>query len=160
MYVRKATENDFSEIAQIYANARIFMHNTGNPTQWKNTYPTENIIRSDIRNGHLHILEDENGIQGIFVLLPDGDPIYSNIDGKWLNDAPHAAVHRVASAGKKKGILSECMRYCLSMFPNIKIDTHEDNKIMQHQLEKAGFLPCGIVTLENGEKRIAYQYKG
>ncbi len=158
MYVRKATEADFIEITHIYAHARNFMRDTGNPTQWKHTYPTENIILSDIKNGYLHILEDEDGMQGVFALLPEGDPIYQTIEGKWLNDAPHAAVHRVASAGKKKGILSECMRYCLSMFQNIKIDTHKDNQIMQHQLEKAGFLPCGIVTLENGETRIAYQY--
>ena len=158
MYVRKATEADFGEITHIYAYARNFMQHTGNPTQWKQTYPTDDIILSDIRKKELHILEDEDGIQGVFVLLPDGDPIYRNIEGKWLNDEPHAAVHRVASAGKKKGILAECMAYCLSIFPNIKIDTHKDNKIMQHQLEKAGFCPCGTVTLENGEKRIAYQY--
>jgi hypothetical protein len=63
----------------------------------------------------------------------------------------------VASAGTKKGILHACMEYCASLSPNLKIDTHEDNRIMQHQLEKEGFSRCGIVLLENGEKRIAYQ---
>jgi hypothetical protein len=28
---------------------------------------------------------------------------------------------------------------------------------MQHQLEKLGFQRCGIITLANGEPRIAYQ---
>ena len=158
MYVRKANEADFTAITNIYAHARNFMRETGNPTQWKSTYPTDDIILNDIKNGSLHILEDADGMQGVFVLLPEGDPIYRNIEGKWLNDEAHAAVHRVASAGKKKGIIAVCMRYVLSLFPNVKIDTHHDNKIMQHQLEKAGFLPCGIVTLANGEKRIAYQY--
>ncbi|MBQ8495974.1 MAG: N-acetyltransferase [Clostridia bacterium] len=157
MNIRKATSADFEEIVHIYAGARELMRHTGNGTQWKHTYPTDDIILADIANGNLHILFDEDGIQGVFALFPEGDSIYDHIDGAWLNDAPHAAVHRVASAGKKKGILSECMRYCFSLFTNIKIDTHENNKIMQHQLEKEGFIRCGIITLANGEERIAYQ---
>lgn len=157
MTIRKATAADFSEIVHIYARARELMRNTGNETQWKNTYPTDDIILSDIQNGNLHMISDEDGIQGVFALFPEGDRVYDRIDGAWLNDEPHAAVHRVASAGKKKGILSECMHYCFSTFKNIKIDTHENNKIMQHQLEKLGFIRCGVITLENGEPRIAYQ---
>lgn len=157
MYIRKAVLSDLPEIVQIYAGARILMQNTGNATQWKNTYPPNELICSDIQNGNLHVLLDEDGIEGVFALFPEGDPVYDHIDGAWLNDMPHAAVHRVASAGKKKGILAECMRYCFSLFQNIKIDTHENNKIMQHQLEKLGFQRCGIITLTNGEPRIAYQ---
>ena len=157
MEIRKATYADFSEIVHIYAIARELMRHTGNETQWKNTYPTDDIILTDIENGNLHIIFDEDGIEGVFAWFPEGDPVYNHIDGAWLNDNPHAAVHRVASAGKKKGILSECMHYCFSMFGNIKIDTHENNKIMQHQLEKLGFIRCGIITLTNGEPRVAYQ---
>lgn len=157
MNVRKATEADFSQISAIYARAREFMRQTGNASQWKNTYPTEDIILSDIQNGYLHLLTDEDGIQCVFAFLSEGDPVYDHIDGAWLNDKPHAAIHRVASAGKKKGMISACMRYCTTICSNLKIDTHEDNKIMQHQLEKEGFFRCGIVILKNGEKRIAYQ---
>ena len=159
MNIRKAEIGDLPQILSIYAYARELMKNTGNATQWKNTYPTEEIIVSDIRNGYLRLLCDEDGVQGVFAFLPDGDPVYDRIDGAWLNEKPYAAVHRVASAGKKRGILPSCMQYCLSQAKNIKIDTHENNKIMQHQLEKAGFSRCGIVTLENGETRIAYQYE-
>ena len=159
MESRKATQADLTEIKNIYARAREYMKETGNPTQWKNTYPTEEIIVSDIENGFLQILTDEDGIQGVFAFLPNGDPVYQKIDGAWLNDLPYAAVHRVASAGKKKGILSECMRHCFAWTDNLKIDTHKDNKIMQRQLEKEGFCPCGTVILPNGEARIAYQKK-
>ena len=159
MEIRKATKADFAEIKEIYARARAYMKETGNPTQWKNTYPTEDIIVSDIENGFLQILTDEDGIQGVFAFLPNGDSVYDNIDGAWLNDLPHAAVHRVASAGKKKGILAECMRHCFAWADNLKIDTHKDNKIMQRQLEKEGFRPCGTIVLPNGETRIAYQKK-
>ena len=157
MNIRKAEISDLTQIISIYAYAREIMRTTGNETQWKNTYPTNDIISSDIENGYLRLLFDEDGIQGVFAFLPDGDPVYDRIDGAWINEKPYAAVHRVASAGKKRGILPLCMSYCFSLSDNIKIDTHENNKIMQHQLEKLGFILCGIVTLENGETRIAYQ---
>ena len=159
MNIRKATLGDLEQILSVYAYAREVMRETGNGTQWKNTYPTDEIILSDIENEYLHLLCDEDGIQGVFAFLPEGDPVYDHIDGAWLNGKPHAAVHRVASAGKKKGVLPACMQYCLSLSDNIKIDTHENNKIMQHQLEKLGFIRCGTITLANGESRIAYQYE-
>ena len=148
MNIRKATEADFLQITAIYARAREFMRETGNASQWKTVYPTDEIIRSDIRKGYLHLLTDEEGIQGVFAFLPDGDPVYNRIEGTWLNEEPYAAVHRVASAGKKKGILPACMQYCGTIASNLKIDTHEDNKIMQHQLEKQGFSRCGTIFLE------------
>jgi len=160
MNVRKAEHGDLSQIISIYAYAREIMRQTGNETQWKTTYPPEEVIVSDIEKGYLHLLFDEDGIQGVFAFLPEGDPVYDRIDGAWLNAKPCAAVHRVASAGRKRGILPACMSYCLSLTRDIKIDTHENNKIMQRQLEKVGFLRCGTVTLPSGESRVAYQFKG
>ena len=40
---------------------------------------------------------------------------------------------------------------------NIRIDTHHDNKIMQHNILKHGFTYCGIIYLLSGDKRLAYQ---
>ena len=40
---------------------------------------------------------------------------------------------------------------------NIRIDTHRDNKIMQHNIEKHCFTYCGIIYLANGDERLAYQ---
>ena len=39
----------------------------------------------------------------------------------------------------------------------LRADTHADNKIMQHLLEKNGFTKCGIIHVEDGTPRIAYQ---
>ena len=98
-----------------------------------------------------------SGIQAVFALIPGDDPTYGYIDGSWLNDAPYAAIHRVASSGKRKGVLQECLDYCIAKHQNLRIDTHFDNKIMQHLLEKYGFQRCGTIYLENGDPRIAYQ---
>ncbi len=39
----------------------------------------------------------------------------------------------------------------------LKLDTHNDNKPMQNLLKKLGFVPCGIITVEDGTERIAFQ---
>lgn len=49
------------------------------------------------------------------------------------------------------------MDYCKAQIPHLRIDTHEDNKVMQHVLEKYGFVRCGIVYVSDGSPRIAYE---
>ena len=50
MKIRKATEEDFNRIMEIYAYARAFMAKTGNPNQWGPTkWPPEALIHDDIR---------------------------------------------------------------------------------------------------------------
>lgn len=156
MNVIKATLGDLDEVKKIYARARKFMAENGNPNQWYNTYPTEDIIKEDISKSQLYLLSDVDGIEGVFVFFDSIEPDYLNIDGKWLSDKPYLTVHRVASAGKKKGVLGEIISYCLQFGDTIRIDTHADNTVMQHALEKQGFTKCGIVHTKTGT-RIAYQ---
>ena len=157
MSARKATRDDLGRVLEIYERARAYMQSTGNPAQWGATYPPRELVEQDLQGENLFVLENENGIYGVFAFFPEGDEIYSKIDGKWLNDKPHAAIHRVASAGTQGGVLRDCVDFCLTCSKNLKIDTHTDNAIMQHQLKKVGFLECGTVYLDNGEPRIAFQ---
>ena len=39
MQIRKATMNDLPDILAIYAYAREYMKEHGNPDQWKDNYP-------------------------------------------------------------------------------------------------------------------------
>ncbi len=156
MTVRNATIKDLPEILNIYAYARQFMRDTGNPNQWKTTNPTQETLENDINNNDLYLLVDDEQIHGVFAYIEGVDPTYNYIEGKWLNDMPYSAVHRVASAGKSRGVLKLIMDFAFSYADNIRIDTHEDNKVMQHSLEKLGFVKCGIIYLTNGEPRIAY----
>ena len=139
------------------------MAQNGNPRQWGEVYPPESLVADDIRHGILYVMEHfpENGnvpiVCGVFAFLPEGDEIYGKIDGKWLNDLPHAAIHRVASSGDVKGVIPACVEFCLKVCPNLKIDTHRDNTVMQHQLIKSGFSPCGSIYLDDGSERIAFQ---
>ena len=53
--IRTATSADRSEILEIYARARRFMQETGNPTQWGDSYPPEELVDEDISMGYSHV---------------------------------------------------------------------------------------------------------
>lgn len=159
MHIRKALVSDMAEILRVYDTARIFMAKNGNPTQWAGGYPAKALIESDIKNEQLYVCETDSRINAVFYTASGPDPTYINIyNGNWLNSKPYGVIHRIASDGTQHGVLAFCLAYCKKIYDNIKIDTHDDNKIMQHLLEKNGFYRCGIIHIENGEKRIAYQY--
>ena len=158
MNIRKSSINDLDEIQRVYACARQFMKNTGNPNQWRDSHPALELILGDFENGTGYVIEHEGKICGVFAYIPGEDPTYGYIEGgEWLNDAPYGTIHRIASDGTQGGIVAFATEYCRKINPNIRIDTHEDNKVMQHVLSKLGFKKCGIIYLLNGEPRIAYQ---
>ncbi len=55
------------------------------------------------------------------------------------------------------GTFSKALAFCEQLEPNIRIDTHQNNKRMQHLLEKNGFTYCGIILTEEQAPRLAYQ---
>ena len=40
---------------------------------------------------------------------------------------------------------------------SLRIDTHEGNVVMRRMLEKHGFVHRGVIHLENGDPRVAYE---
>ena len=159
--VRPATEAEQDTIMGIYRIAQDFMTETGNPNQWRHEHPARELILEDIRRGICHVICDETGIHGVFALCRGEDPTYRKIeDGAWLGGRPYVTIHRIAGDRKVRGIFTCAMDYCKNITGNIRIDTHEDNKVMQHVLSKHGFSRCGIIYLLNGQPRIAYQWIG
>ena len=155
--IRTALPSDWEDIMTIYANARRFMRENGNPTQWGDRFPPQDLIREDIRLGRSYVYLVDDRIQAVFAMIPGPDPTYQVIQGAWLNDLPYHAVHRVASRGEVKGAASQILSWCLEQCGNIRIDTHDDNLPMQRVLERNRFLKCGRIWIEDGTPRIAYQ---
>ena len=158
MEIRKTRPEELEEVMEIYAHARRFMAEHGNPNQWKNTNPPVERVKQDIAEGKSHVCVADNEILGVSYFAVEDDPTYVKIyGGAWKNSGRYGVVHRIASAGKAKGVGSFCMKWAFEQFPNIKIDTHRDNTVMQKMLKKNGFSYCGIIHLENGEERMAFQ---
>ena len=154
---RGARRSDLEQILEIYAHARKAMADSGNPTQWGDTEPREELVREDIRLGQSYVVELEGRLQAVFAMIPGEDPTYRVIEGAWLDDSPYCAVHRVASRGEVPGLATEIFRWVLARHPNVRIDTHEDNRPMQHVLEKNGFVRCGRIWTLSGSPRVAFQ---
>ncbi|MBR2739978.1 MAG: N-acetyltransferase [Oscillospiraceae bacterium] len=155
--VRVTRPEDRDRVLEIYSIAREFMKRSGNPRQWGDSSPAVSLIDADIENGTGRVIEKDGRIEGCFALFNGPDPTYLKIyDGEWLNDEPYIVIHRIASAGKG-GILRACLDYCDAISCNIRIDTHRENRVMQHQLHKYGFTYCGTIYIADGSPRMAYQ---
>ena len=99
----------------------------------------------------------EKSLVAYFALLPSPEPTYDYIDGAWLTDEPYGVIHRMASYPDVHGIFSAVIDYAAARHGHLRIDTHRDNRIMQHLIEKHGFTYCGIIWLEDGTERLAYE---
>ena len=159
--IREAKPIDITDIMQVMEAAKKIMRSSGNMHQWGDGYPSETVILSDMEKHGGYVIEDTGRIVGYFAFLPSPEPTYSKIfNGEWIDDTlPYHVIHRIASYPDVHGIFSDIMDFCFSHDANIRIDTHKDNRIMQHNIEKHGFTYCGIIYLTSGDKRLAYQEK-
>jgi len=157
--IREAQPSDMAEIMKVMDAAKIIMRQSGNMHQWGDGYPSEAVITADMEKNGGFIIEDSGKVVGYFAFLKSPEPTYAKIyEGKWLDDKlPYHVVHRIASYPDAHGIFDSIMDFCFSHDPNIRIDTHRDNKIMQHLITKHGFSYCGIIYLASGDERLAYQ---
>lgn len=157
--VRPAVSSDMPDILRIYEYARRFMAESGNPSQWVNGWPWPEVLEEDIAAKQLYVLEDESGMYGVFAFIIGEDPTYREITGgSWLYDGEYGTIHRIAGDGRVCGVLEKALDFCFEKINHVRIDTHADNKIMQHLLEKFGFIRCGIIRCtEDGTPRIAYE---
>lgn len=156
--IRRAEQAELDQIMGIYEQARAFMARNGNPGQWADGYPQKTLVQEDFKKGQLYVCETEEGIGAVFVFFVGKEPAYTEIrEGAWLNERPYGVLHRIAVSRYGKGLASLCLKWCYDRCGNMRGDTHEKNKSMQRLFEKNGYQKCGIITVEDGTDRIAYQ---
>lgn len=154
--IRKAVPDDMPRILEIYAYARRFMAEHGNPHQWGDHHPWEEQLWEDIRSGDLYVVASDGYIHGVFAFILGEDPTYARIyDGAWNHNSPYGTIHRIAGDGSG-GILHACIVHCENVIGHLRIDTHHDNIVMQNAIRKEGFRECGIIYIADGTPRIAY----
>jgi len=159
MTIRKTTNADLPEVMKIYADARKMMAESGNLNQWANGHPAQQIIEKDIEVGFSYVCTNKDKIVAVFYFDTTPDPTYTKIDGAWKNDGAYGVVHRIARAtcSGAKGAGAFCLNWCFAQIANIRIDTHKANKPMLKLLESLGFEYCGVIWLESGDERLAFQ---
>ena len=157
--IRQATHVDMKDIMMVMMAARQIMRSSGNLHQWDDGYPSEDIIVSDMEKNGGFVLEEGGMVVAYFAFLTSPEPTYEKIyDGRWIdNEQPYHVIHRIASYPDVHHVFRDIMKFAFSKDYNIRIDTHRDNHIMQHNIEKHGFTYCGIIHLASGDERLAYQ---
>ncbi len=158
--IRKTRMEDMNRLMDIFEQGKRIMRKSGNLKQWTGGYPSRELVTKDIEAGHSYVCLNEKGdIIGTFTFIPGKDPTYARIyDGQWLDDEqPYATIHRLASTEDSHGVAAACLEWCYTQIQNLRADTHRDNHILQHILQKHGFRYCGIIYLMNGDERLAYQ---
>ena len=146
--IRVATETDIGHIKTLIEEGKRKMIASGN-------------LHQDILNGNSYLVIDvanPSSPLATFAAIASPEPTYTVIEeGQWLNDASYYVIHRVASAPNTHGIMRAIINFVFTLTNNIRIDTHADNILMRSALEQLGFTYCGIIYLENGDTRVAYQ---
>ena len=158
MAVRPAVMNDIPRILQLVDHSRGIMRANGNFVQWDG-YPGSDLIGSDIDRGIGHVVVADGQAVGYFALLLDPEPTYAYIeDGLWLDDTtPYGTIHRLACAPGVHGIARCAFAWSESRCTSIRVDTHKNNHIMLHIIEKYGYSRCGVVYMRDGTPREAFQ---
>lgn len=156
--IRLAEKKDLNTIQDIFNKAKIFMRNDGNMHQWNGNYPSDEILLNDISNKNLYVCYSDGLIYGVFYFYIGVDETYNYIEGSWPNNEEYGTIHRIASNGLRRGVFEEVLSFAKIKISNIRIDTHEDNKFMREKLNKNNFKYCGIIYINDGSPRRAYQY--
>lgn len=164
MQFRRSKITELDKIVMLIEDAKIFLKNCG-VNQWQDGYPAKVDIANDIGENISYVLIDEKNIIGTASISFEKEITYDKIyEGNWISSDDYVVIHRVAIHNdfKRKGMFSVILKEAEKLALNkgvfsIKIDTHEDNIIMQNTLIKNGFKRCGIIYLEDGSKRIGFE---
>lgn len=154
MDIRKAVKEDTERIMEIYASARKFMADNGNPRQWGDTcWPPQSLIEKDIAEGKCRLCIKDGKTVGVFYydFGKDIDKTYLPTDKvSWSLDKPYGVVHRIASDGTK-GVGTFCITEMLKKCGYLRMDTYSENRVMLNLLKKLGFHHCGTIYVEEDD---------
>ncbi|EJT6475321.1 GNAT family N-acetyltransferase [Clostridium perfringens] len=164
MEFRQAKISDLDQIVEIIELSKKYLKET-KVDQWQDGYPAKEDLRRDIESGNSYVLTNKDEIVATTVISLDGESTYNSIfNGEWITNEEYIVMHRVAvhNKYKGKGIFKELIKEAESLALNndifsIKIDTHRDNVSMQRAVVKNDFKRCGIIYLEDGSERIAFE---
>lgn len=164
MEFRQAKISDLDQIVEIIELSKKYLKET-KVDQWQDGYPAKEDLRRDIESGNSYVLTNKDEIIATTVISLDGESTYNSIfNGEWITNEEYIVMHRVAvhEKYKGKGIFKELIKEAESLALNkgifsIKIDTHRDNISMQKALLKSSFEKCGIIYLNDGSERIAFE---
>lgn len=164
MNIRLASLNDLDQILAIVAQAQKWLKEN-KINQWQNGYPNKESLEQDIAAKCCYVAIEGGKIIATVSLVVEPDINYFKIyEGKWLTDNKYISIHRIAVEQSYKNtqtasqIIVFAQEFAKSKnCDSLRVDTHEDNIAMQKFVLKNKFTYCGIIYLQDGAKRLAYE---
>ena len=159
-------ESDISSILKIIEEAQAYLK-MQNIDQWQNGYPNKKAILKDVFDNDSYVVKTKDGTSiatAMFTTQPE--PTYSSIKGHWKTkeNERYGVIHRMAVSDQFRGkgiakfIFFDCEQNLKqNNIKSMRIDTHEENLGMQGLLIKLGYHYCGVIYLENNDKRLAFE---
>ncbi|WP_295940837.1 GNAT family N-acetyltransferase [uncultured Alistipes sp.] len=167
---RQAQAADAPRIMEIIRQAQAQMRALGS-RQWQDGYPALCNIERDIALGYGYVFDKaddrDNGntrtVIAYGAVVFDGEPAYNSIDGAWLTGGEYVVLHRLAVANEEKGrgLATQFMLRVEELarergIGSFRVDTNFDNRYMLRIFEKLGFVYCGKIVYDSGE-RLAFE---
>lgn len=107
---KKANENESDKIFKLYKTCKKDLENKG-ILQWDDNYPTQELLKENIKKGNLYKIVEENKLVGTFVLNTKVDEFWTKID--WQNNN-FLGLHLLAIKPKYqgKGFGKKVLNFC------------------------------------------------
>lgn len=161
--IRHSQIDEIPQMMKLIKQAQMYFKNNA-IDQWQDGYPNEKQLLEDIHKNQSYVYVENSVIATMYFAI-ENDISYDYIEGSWLtSNSTYAVIHRIVvdtnfkGQGLAKKLLDYAIRQCLSHdVYSIRIDTHKDNLSMQSFLIKNGFQYCGVIYLESGASRIAFE---
>jgi len=163
---RLAEKGDLSAIMELISHAQAYIASQG-IDQWQDGYPQASRIEQDMDEGIGLVFLWNGGICSYMALMEAPEPVYDDLDGKWLSNGPYVTIHRMAiddgyrGQGVSSAMLAHAEDYARGRkLASVRADTHSGNRAMRGLLKKCGYVFCGEVRYEDcaGDPvRVAYE---
>ncbi len=166
MTIRMGTPKDLSAISRLYREARASLKAMGVDQWQEGDYPGEQDALMDMAAGRCYVLEEDGAVLAVACLAFGREPTYEVIEqGAWAADPrEYGFLHRIAVAPEAKGrgaagqMFAELERQAQERGVTVlRGDTHRDNLPMQRVMAKSGLQYRGIIRLEDGSLRLAFE---
>lgn len=165
MAIRLTKKEDLPAIEGLYSDAKAALREM-NIDQWQTgDYPNSLDAEEDMQRGCGYVFEEDGDVLGVACIDFGREPTYDHIDGAWGADVDsYAYLHRIAISNHAKGkgiaghFFAELERQARARSVSVmRVDTHAKNLPMQRVVQKAGFVYRGVITVEDGTPRNAYE---
>jgi len=166
MTIKLSVPENIKAIMKIVGDAQRYLASQ-NIDQWQDGYPSEELIALDIENQNSYIITNDTGnITATLMFTTQPESSYYGIDGKWItaHNATYGVIHRLAVDENYRG--TGISRFVFQHFENwlkahqiesLRLDTHLENQGMQNLLKSLNYTYCGVIILESGDKRLAFE---